>query len=206
MDDVSIVVCTYGDLVWARTAERVAIPSAEQFGVPVHHVHGDSLDDARNHAARVANSEWLVYLDADDELEDHYFEVIGRATGDVRVPSVRYVEPNRKWPRPRMPRVAGHLHHDCSADCLLYGNWVVVGAAVRRSLILDNPWRTWPCYEDWDLWLRLHQAGATFTRCEAAVYRAHVRPDSRNRGQLTPEEKHAVHQEIARANSVPVPA
>lgn len=203
--DVTIAVCTFGDDSWIGMARERAVPSAEQFGVPVLQIHAGTLDGARNLALHQCQTERMVFLDADDELEPGYLDIMGTATGDIRVPSVRYVSPGR-WPRARMPRVVGHQHHDCTAECLEWGNWVVIGACAPAALLRQvGGWREFPVYEDYDLWVRCWQAGATFERVEAAVYRAHVRPDSRNRG---PEQtfKHAVHQKIAEANGLPVPA
>jgi cellulose synthase/poly-beta-1,6-N-acetylglucosamine synthase-like glycosyltransferase len=60
-------------------------------------------------------------------------------------------------------------------------------------------WRDWPLYEDWDLWLRCHLAGATFEAIPRAIYRAHARVDSRNRA---PDRaaRLAAHEAIHRAN------
>lgn len=203
--DVTIVVATFGDASWVELAEQRAIPSAEQFGVPVIHSHGDTLADARNWGLGLVTSEWVVHLDADDELDAGYLDALDRGTADVRAPAVSYIRNGR--PRfARMPRVAGH-DHDCVADCLADGNWLVVGSMARTSLLCEaGGWRDWPCYEDWDLWARCWQTGASFEAVPDAVYRAHVRPDSRNRGQLTQAEKHAVHQQIARSVGVKVPA
>jgi hypothetical protein len=147
----------------------------------------------------------VCFLDADDELEPGFFQAIARSTADLRVPSVRYVTPKRT-PRPMMPRVAGHDHHDCSADCLPFGNWMVIGTVAPTRLLLKvGGFRDFDWSEDWDLWVRCWKAGATIDRVEDAVYRAHVRPDSRNRAPDR-QVKHAVHQAIARANDLPVPA
>lgn len=203
--EVTIIVATFGGQSWVDLAEQRAIPSAEQFRVPVIHSHGDSLHDARNWGLDLARTEWVVFLDSDDELDAGYLDAIDQGTADVRAPAVAYVR-NGRARRPTMPRVAGHSH-DCTADCLADGNWLVVGSAARTRLLRDvGGWREWPCYEDWDLWARCWLAGATFEAVPDAVYRAHVRPDSRNRGQLTQAEKHAVHQQIARSIGVKVPA
>lgn len=202
--DVSVAVATYGASKWADLARRRAIPSAARHGVPVVHVHGATLHEARNRALATVTTEWVCHLDADDELEPGYFHAMAEGTADVRAPKVRYVVkgyPNRLW----MPQVAGH-RHDCTADCLPYGNWIVVGAVARTELLRSvGGWKDWPMFEDWCLWLRCHLAGATIEPIPAAVYRAHVRSDSRNRAPDR-EAKHTVHQAIARAYSVPVPA
>lgn len=202
---VTVVVATYGDPSWQELAFERAVPSAQDQGVQVIQAHGVDLMDARNTGLKNVQTSWVIFLDADDELEPGYIDAMLAATGDIRVPQVRYVHPKRER-RPYFPRVAGHYHHDCTAECLAFGNWIVIGAMVRTRLLRDvGGFRDFDWSEDWDLWVRCWQAGATFERVPDAVYRAHVRPDSRNRG---PERaiKHAQHQAIARANGLPVPA
>ena len=50
-------------------------------------------------------------------------------------------------------------------------------------------------YEDWDLWLRCWLARGTVEAIPEAVYRAHVRNDSRNRGPSV-KERNKVHHQI----------
>lgn len=202
--DVTILVATYGDPSWERLAQSRAVPSAEAFGVPVVHVHGDTLHGARNEALDRATTEWVVHLDADDELERGFIDRLARSDADLRVPAVRYVR-NGYEPSPIMPKVAGHTHA-CDGECLEFGNWMVVGTAVRRNLVVDvGGWRDFPMYEDWDLWVRCWRAGASIEAVPSAVYRAHMRRDSRNRAPGR-GDRLAAHQMIARDLGLPVPA
>lgn len=202
--DVTIVVATFGGPEWVELAARRAIPSAQRFGVPVLHAHGDSLHEARNAAVEQVDTEWVIHLDADDELENSYLDAMESGSADVRAPAVRYVGPGAATRGPAMPHVAGHTHA-CTADCLPYGNWLVVGSAVRAELVRKvGGWRDFTWSEDWDLWLRCHLAGASIEAIPAAVYRAHVRRDSRNRG-ASQAERLAAHRAIAQANGVPIP-
>lgn len=205
--DVTVVVATFGDLAWAELARTRALPSARALGVPVWHEHGETLHDARNQALDAVDSEFVCFLDADDQLERGYFDAMAEGTADVRAPEVRYMIGSTPQPQ-RVMRVAGHIHSGrCTGECLPYGNWIVIGAVARTTLIREvGGFRDFPVYEDWDLWVRCWQHGATFEQIEGAVYRAHVRRDSRNRGRLSHEAKHAIHQDIARANRLPVPA
>lgn len=199
--DVTVLIGTFGDESWCELAQRARASVPD--GVPVVHVHGDTLHGARNEALARSTSEFVCFLDADDELEPGYLDFTPRA--DVNVPTVSYVSHGRGG-LARFPRVAGHSH-DCVADCLAFGNWIVIGAVARRQLLVDvGAFEDWPVYEDWQLWAKCWQAGASFGRVPSSVYRAHVRPDSRNRGSLSQREKHAVHQAIAEANGLPVPA
>jgi len=197
--DVTVAVGTFGDESWRALAQERAVPSAiaQGEGLKVIHRHEETLAEARNAALEAVVSEWVVFLDADDELEPGYLVAMARGTADVRSPIARYVHDGgrqRLW----QPRVAGH-HHDCEAACLPAGNWLLVGAAARTELLREvGGWEAWEVYEDWALWLRAWQAGATFELIPDAVYRAHVRPDSRNRGPSI-EEKNRVHHQIVEA-------
>lgn len=196
MMDVTVCIATFGDAAWARLAAERALPSALAETTHVRLAHADTLAQARNDALAAVQTEWVVFLDADDELEPGYMRAMHHgAMADVRVPSVRYVTPRAPRGRPRMPRVAGH-RHACEAGCLPEGNWVVIGAAARTELVqAAGGFRDWPVYEDWCLWLRMFLAGATFEAVPGAVYRAHARPDSRNRDGRN-EDRVATHWAI----------
>lgn len=202
--DVTVVVATYGDSEWVDLAHERAIPSVRKLGVPYVHLHGSTLQFARNDALAQVTTPWMCYLDADDELEAGYFRRMEQSTAEIRVPSVRYVR-NRFDQGVRMPKVAGHSH-DCSAECLPFGNWIVIGAVVRTSRLRDvGGFRDFPWSEDWDLWVRCWKAGATIQPVPRAVYRAHVRRNSRNRAASN-SEKVAAHNLIAEANGLPLVA
>lgn len=197
--DVTVVIATYGDPSWIDLAHERAWPSAAALGVGVVHVHSDTLHEARNMGLDMVATDWVCHLDADDELEPGFFDAIDQGIADVRAPAVRYVRPGWPAPNARMPRVAGHQHH-CIPECLPQGNWLVVGSVARTDLLREvGGWRDFSWSEDWDLWLRCHLAGASIEAIPRAVYRAHVRPDSRNRA---PDAAHrlAVHQAIYSAN------
>lgn len=197
--DVTIVVATYGPDHWRELAATRAIPSALALGVPVVHAHADTLHEARNLGVSAVNTEWTVHLDADDELEPGYLAELAAGTADLRAPSVRYLEPSRPAPAAAVPHVVGH-RHDCSADCLPEGNFMVVGTAVRTQLVRDvGGWRDLPIWEDWDLWIRCWLAGASIETVPAAVYRAHVDPASRNRRPSRAQRQQA-HAEIHATN------
>lgn len=195
--DASIVVATFGDPLWPELAERRAIPSARRLGVPVIAVHGETLAQARNAGLEQVETEWVIHLDADDELDPGYLQAMSMGTADLRAPAVTYVHRGR--PRPTfVPRVSGH-EHDCTGDCLPDGNWLVVGSAVRAELVRqEGGWEEWPVYEDWALWLRLWTAGATVEAIPEAIYLAHYHRGSRNRAPSM-AFKNDVHRQIAEA-------
>lgn len=198
--DVTIAVCTYGGQDWIDMAQNRAIPSAMAQGVPVIHKHGQSLEEARNLGLDAVDTEHVIFLDADDELEPGYVQAMETGVADVRAPSVRYVKRTAR-PRPYMPKVAGH-HHPCTADCLTQGNWLVIGSCARTAHMKKvGGWRDFPWSEDWDMWLRLYFMGATFEPIREAVYRAHVNASSRNRAPSA-TAKLAAHRAIEAANGL----
>ncbi len=199
MGDVTVIVGTFGDAQWLRLARERAIPSARAQTDRVIHCHAETLHDALNEALALVTTEWVIHLDADDELEPWYIHAMLAGSGDVRAPSVRYVRDGRANRPPGVPQVWGH-EHACTGECLPDGNWIIVGALARTELVRDaGGWRDFDWSEDWDLWLRLWLRGATITTEPDAVYRAHVRADSRNRGPSR-ATKNAAHQAIYRAN------
>lgn len=201
--EVTVCVATYGDVEWVQRAQERPIKSAVEQNVPFVHVHGRNLCEARNSALAAVATEWVCFLDGDDELHRRFFERIELSTADIRAPAVQYVDGSRA--APYIPQVVGH-NHLCTAACLNEGNWIVIGAVARTKILRDvGGFRDYPMYEDWDLWVRCWQAGASIEAVPGAVYRAYVRADSRNRGP-DPAEKHRVHRWIAEDNGLPVPA
>lgn len=197
--DVTVVVATYGPRRWLDLAYERATSSAFQLDAPVIYVHGLTLHDARNAGLAQVETEHVVFLDADDELEAGYLAAMATGVADLRAPAVRYIRPSGRAAAPYVPRVAGHTH-DCTGDCLPQGNWLLIGTLARTDLLREvGGFRDFPWSEDWDLWLRCWRAGATVEAIPAAIYRAHVRPDSRNRA---PDRaaKLAAHEAIYRAN------
>jgi glycosyltransferase involved in cell wall biosynthesis len=181
--DVTIAVATFGDESWAELARDRAIPSAEVQGVPVVHVHGDTLHGARNAALEQVTTEFVIHLDGDDELDPDYVAAMAEGHADVRAPL---------W----QPRVAGHTH-DCDRSCLRAGNWIVVGAAARTEIVREVGWHDFPWSEDWATWALCAEAGASFELVPRAIYVAHVRLDSRNRG-VTRDARLDAHRAIER--------
>lgn len=165
--EVTVIVATFGDQEWVELAHRRAVPSAPE---PVIHQHHDTLAAARNHGAEMAATEWLCFLDADDELAPGYMEAMAEAEADLRGPAVVYVrdgvrEEPKLWP----------------AKSLRHGNYLPIGTLVRRDMFFKaGGFRDEPLYEDWSLWLRCWNLGASVQQVRDAHYIAHVRTGSRN--------------------------
>lgn len=198
--EVTIAIATYGDEKWIDLAQNRAIPSAEEQRVPVLHRHGETLAGARNELLEACSSPWVIFLDADDELDRKYVKYMSTGTADVRAPSVRRFANGRARRGTYMPKVYRH-RHNCVGDCLPEGNWITVGACARVDLLKEvGGWGDEPVYEDWALWLRCWKAGATFEAIPRAVYGYHWMPDSRNHALPNRDEwHHKIHESIMEA-------
>lgn len=195
--DVTVVIGTFGGSSWRALAAERAAPTAQ---APVVMAHAETLHDARNGGLAQVKTEWVCFLDADDELEPGFFDAMATGSADVRVPLTRYVS-GANVGQPTRLRVEEHSH-ECSADCTLDGNWLVVGSVVRTELANRiGGWRDFEWSEDWDFWVRCYLAGASFETVEGATYRAYHRPGSRN--SVSRETRLRVHREIAAANGIP---
>jgi glycosyltransferase involved in cell wall biosynthesis len=202
-DNTTVAVGTFGGDRWRDLAQTRAVPSAQQLGVRVVHAHAETLHDARNTAVSHVDTEWVIHLDADDQLTPGYLAGMNNVDADVRAPAVSYLTGAHATP-PAMPRVGGHTH-TCDADCLQWGNWIIVGAAVRTQLIRDiGCWHDYPWSEDWSTWARCWQAGATIAPAPQAVYLAHVNRASRNRS-ASRAARLAAHRQIATDLGLPCP-
>lgn len=171
---VSVVIGTYGDEeLWGQIAQRAADSAqAQTCSVEVITSHGDSLQTARNYGASEATGEYLVFLDADDELDSYYVEKMLEGKGDIRQPSTLGVVDGKPDDFPVLiPRKP-----------LLEANYLVIGSMVRRNLFLDSGgFDAYPILEDWALWLKLVVChGAVVDSCSEAIYKVHVNPDGRN--------------------------
>lgn len=177
MNGVHVVVASYGSGWKERAATAVRSVEAQtvspRWVTDYHRTSKDSdLADLRNcAAATVPEAEWLIFLDADDQLHPEYVERMLAGTADVRQPSTAGVHPD------------GRVEDPCLIPRrdLLTGNYIVIGAMMRKDAFdAVGGFRSLPIYEDWDLWLRLEEHGCTFESIPAATYLVTVRGDSRN--------------------------
>lgn len=180
---VSIIIATYGDEAWKRLALTRAYPSAtKQDAAEIIAVHEPdmSIAQVRNAAAERATSEWLCFLDADDELGPNYTEVMWRAleqereidetTPPLLTPAVRQI---------RRGRSSSPSFFDRGVS-LRDDNWLVLGTLVQRELFLEvGGFNDYPHgFEDWSLWAKCWKAGAKIVKVRDAVYIYYWNPDS----------------------------
>jgi hypothetical protein len=177
MSTVSVIIPTFGDRAkWNEMAMRAAHSVACQTRKPdeLIRIHGDTLAQARNRGAAAASSDFLCFLDADDELHPCYLE---RMLDGAQVHQLRY---------PLMAAASGvhevkppvNMNHGQDVN---RGNFMVIGTLVARELFHKvGGFQEYEAYEDWALWLRCIAMGAFPLLVEGAVYVAYQREKSRN--------------------------
>src|SRR6185436_17183843 len=140
--------------------------------------HAEQLCVARNRGAMATLADWLVFLDADDELDSHYVEALSSSlalnpSADIHVPYVWKLSHGRVFKSGRLKEPGASIFEK---------NHLPIGALVRRDLFLEvGGFDDWPIYEDWALWMKLEAAGARWTWCPDALYMIHWRDGSRNK-------------------------
>jgi glycosyltransferase involved in cell wall biosynthesis len=189
---VSVCVSTYGEERWAELARSRAIPSAEGQGVEVvfTHMPEGSVALARNASAEQASGEWLVFLDADDELSSTYVREMLNAVAvqqiaTDQVPSTTLFTPAVSYcvdGRAQAPKFWPVVPYQDA-------NWMVVGTMISRRWFNElGGFRNYGdppgsnAYEDWGLWALAQREGSTVVKVPDAVYVAWVTQDSRHRG------------------------
>jgi GT2 family glycosyltransferase len=129
----------------------------------------------RNELAASAKGDWLLFLDADDELAPGYLDAMAQVGGEnvLLTPSVRKVVKG-------LPQNKTFFYPEVD---LRYGNWLVVGTLVRREMF--NRVGGFPeaphGFEDFGLWSKCYRLGARVVRVPQAVYIQHVNPQSKHR-------------------------
>lgn len=197
--DVTVLIASYGNTSWIKLAERAVSSLSKNVKYITRHEQSGTLASVRNNILKSVDTEFVCYLDADDELEAGFFEAMAESEADIRAPAVRYINPNgTSYKPPMMPNVSGHTHN-CVAECLIEGNWLVIGSVAPTELMRKLQWRDYPVYEDFCVWQRAYISGASFDSVPHAIYHAHVRPKSRNHS-LSRNQRRLVHYEIAKTN------
>lgn len=175
---IGIVVGTFGSSEWERQGKGLAEAVAAQEGLPTIHSHGAELAEARNLGAAQLGTDYLIFLDADDNLEPGY----GYA---MNVARERYPEASIFQPSTRGVRVDGSR----DADAILIPdrnmfrtNSLVIGSMVRAKEFFNvGGFKNYDALEDWEMFLNMICfAGAWVVSVPDAVYAVTVNPNSRN--------------------------
>jgi GT2 family glycosyltransferase len=195
VDDLTILVCAYGEPRWRELAYSRAYPSAsEQALTRVHYDPDATLAQVRNAAAEDATTRWLCFLDADDELDFGYVDAMRRhAHGDfLLAPAVKYINRLKATAPACLPNEPGDMRRV---------NRCVIGTLIQRNTFWKvGGFKEWPCYEDWDLFLGAHMEGIPIIYVPDAVYKAHVSPGSRN--APTRDQAQRVYHQIRKRHGV----
>lgn len=161
------------------------------------HQPDGTVASSRNAAAAEATGDWMIFLDADDELAPGYIDAMkaaqARHPGDnmLFTPAVQQI---KKGP-PRPP----FFFPECSFTT---GNWIVIGTMVSRRLFLEvGGFDEHPHgLEDWQLWAKCVKAGAEVVRVPKAVYVAHFNQRSKHHVLSRDRKAYMVAYEKARAS------
>lgn len=179
---ISIIITTYGADHWRDIAWSRAYPSTQDQGVNeiiVHHAPSLTIGPARNEAASKATGEWLLFLDADDELDPFYVRAMTEAICSAERPEPALLQPAVSYIRKGVQQQPVLL----PAIDLRVANYLVIGTVLRRSLFEQvggfNDYHHG--LEDWSLWAKCWQAGATVFPVPQAIYYAHFNPHSAHR-------------------------
>lgn len=167
----SVVIATFGANSFWLVARDLAWKIIDSQYIPPHEVicvHGETLAEARNYGAEVAETDWLIFLDADDDLDPLYCYEMMQGEGDIRRPSVigfQQEEYGRVYidPEPVMG----------SRYPLIQRNFLIVGCMVNRDIFLHvGGFDEWPVLEDWAMWLKCVCFGdASIEDVPKAIYR-----------------------------------
>ena len=181
--NVQILIATYGPEQWKQMAQNRAIPSArkQRCEYAVHHDPGGTIASVRNLLAERVSAEWLLFLDADDELAPGYLDAMRAAYDREReydrgpfllTPAVQQVRKGRAKPPAFYPEVD-----------LKVANWLVIGTLIERDLFLRcGGFSDYPHgFEDWSLWNKATQLGAKVVKVPKAVYIQHINVNSKHR-------------------------
>lgn len=138
------------------------------------------VSEARNVGLRTANTEYVLFMDADDIAAPDMLHELHAAIWDVDVayPEMLLVSEDLSEPQglhPAQPFCPYRLQQ---------ANYVPGCALVRREKALAvGGFRDLPVLEDWDLWVRMARAGATFKPVFMARLFYRQVPGSRNKNQ-----------------------
>lgn len=129
------------------------------------------LSATRNAAVRHVQSDWVVYLDADDWLDLRFIER-GEDWLDLH-PGVDVVTTDMTVVREGRRPFVSRSRPPTGWQDLARKNGIVQTSFIRRSVILAlDGYDSALDYEDWDFWIRAAKAGYAFGRLPGAhVYR-----------------------------------
>ena len=184
---ISVIVATYGASEWEVMAEERALASLGNLypdqTIQIHETNGTRATSL-NHGAAEADGDWLLFLDADDELAPGYVGAMRRALerhGDdgtrnvLFTPAVQTIRKGKPGPPDFFSLRPGNTLRD--------DNYLVIGTMIHRDLF--NEVGGFPEYphgfEDFALWSKCYRIGAEIVKVPEAVYRYFWNPQSEHK-------------------------
>lgn len=178
-----MIIATYGsddwwDLANGRADASVPYPQEGLDRVLKYHQPFGTRASSLNQGAAQVEGDWLIFLDADDELAPGYIGAMRRALeqhpdGDQTLftPAVQQIRKGRP----------GAPFFFAESD-LTETNWLVIGTMISKRLFNEiGGFHEHPHgLEDWNLFARAVRAGATIVKVPDAVYVAHVNNQSKH--------------------------
>jgi hypothetical protein len=163
-----------------RTPELLHAVSGEDARIcPLRVPHG-GLASARNRGLTAAIAERVLFLDADDVLRPDALATLLRAASQLDEHTVISggFELLTEQGRP-LPACVFRPLPDNSFDAFLRGNRISVVALVPRVLLGPRAFdESLPACEDWDLWLRLCDAGVSIASVPRVLFGYRLRGGS----------------------------
>lgn len=127
-------------------------------------VHTPNLPKARNEGIKKAKGEYVFPLDVDDKLDKDYLLEVSKETADVI--TTEHLEFGDHQARSIIP-------NDFTLEMILRGEKPIACSVFRKSM-----WEKIGGYdesfsqgfEDWDFWIRMCKAGASFKKIPKILY------------------------------------
>ena len=167
--DATIVIATYGDNKWFDIADAYSLKSSRILfkDTPIIRLHGGkTLAQSRNTAASMVETEWICFLDADDELASDYFTVMDQSNADLRIPRLMFWNTNT---------LDFYEPFKLNRRNMAHSNPCPIGTLIRKDMFDDigGFWEE-PVYEDWSLFRRAWLLGASMQHMNTDYYAYNV--------------------------------
>lgn len=138
----------------------------------------------RHEGALLATSETLLFLDADDCLEEYFIESMvktkAKSKADIIYPNVLLWS---SWhPEVKLKNAWYESANKITWKNMMDYNQVVVTSLIPTKMYFElGGFGNFPILEDYDFWLKALKAGFTFAKSPSAVLKYRQREEGRNR-------------------------
>lgn len=131
--------------------------------IEYYYVEYKDVAKARAFGASKCNTDYVIFLDADDTLSPTYIEDMKKIDADVVFGPIKQFEDGHLFWEP----IQGDIEKD---------NFCHIGCMVKRSFLTPDVFGSAHDYpaEDWEMWKRIARKGAVFKKSNAVYnYRIH---------------------------------